>query len=195
MSSKYGIVTQDQVIEPYDAVMSGPAYSLRSENTEPVSTLQQKKEWGLHVVEQLRTMIVGYDEIDAYVSEVYFIPLPHPFPLPIRFLKANSRGKGLFKSLQKWGEIVDSGQDTETLLRQQLLVPVTARNMEYVEGHYKEDVTKVVNWIHPEYGTFTGCARDIAKKYHKDESNLKNVAIGKTKSSYGWRLKVSVREA
>lgn len=247
VSSHYGVVTQDQILEPYDAYI-GSSGLIVKENTTRLSAAA-KREWGHRVASELYRYQKDYDIIDAFLSYAYVVPLPDI--AGVRFLKANSGGRGLFRAIQTWKRLAISDFSTDELIEQGELLPSSQKEIKvaseweeemrakrwwyhpefgshysdsvyemtkyakqfdplidgatlgmvikgkckqhkgwalHKQGSYQEEATKVVSWIHPEHGSFIGSARDIAKKYNKDESNLKNVAIGKTKSSYGWRL-------
>ena len=121
ISSKYGVVTQDMIIEPYDLYLGSDAL-IRKEGTESY-TLAEKKAWGLRVVNELRPLVAQYDQVDGFISSVYHSPFPRPFPLPVRFLK-NSAGGGMFKSIKKWKEIVQSSKSTDELIAVGDLIPL-----------------------------------------------------------------------
>ena len=246
VSSKYGVVQQDQIIEPYDAFVGSSGLVIK-ETTKKYTTAE-KRAWGKRVSQEI--VALGYDQVDYFISNSYASLFPNN--TQGRFLKANSGGTGLFRAIQKWKEMAADNKSIEELLLSGDLLPIGTKEI-YVKsdweevmraprwwyhqefgefygnvyevhkhakqfdplvdqatfgqilkgkvsqhkgwrtyrkeaGKYLEEVTLVVDWIHPEYGQFTGSARDLRDLYGHDESNLKNVAIGKTKSSYGWRL-------
>ena len=109
VSSKYGVVQQDQIIEPYDAFVGSSGLVVKE--TTKKYTAAEKRARGNRVSQEIE--MLGYDQVDYFISNSY----ANLFP----------------------------------------------RNV-------------------------SGSARDLRDLYGHDESNLKNVAIGKTKSSYGWRL-------
>ena len=185
LSAKYGLVFPTDIIEPYNLTLtSNHNNTMIMSNYESLSS-SQKKEWAENIKESLLSYLNSFDQIDAYVSQAYAFALKK---IPqIRLLKVNAAGPGLFKSLSKWSLIANSKDSVEDLISQRMLISLEEKG-DRVPSSYSQDVRKEVIWVHATEGLFQGSSLDLAKKYGLDSANLKNVAIGRAKSSYGWKL-------
>ena len=98
LSSKYGLITPDTIIEPYDLIFEPPHTNFTrgmgaGYNSAPRATKQYKQEWAKQVVEQIKQL---NGDVDMWVGMLYYNPIKKHLPSNVRKVQVNS-GKGVNK--------------------------------------------------------------------------------------------------
>ena len=71
LSSKYGLISPNKVIEPYETTLAKGA---RLKNVDRLEGEQLKK-WVKHVKKQFDFLKANYDQIDLHISNAYLEPI------------------------------------------------------------------------------------------------------------------------
>jgi hypothetical protein len=120
LSSKYGLITPDTIIEPYDLVFESKQYEQRltsmgrGYNNAERATTEYKQQWGKQVAQH---PIFQQGNIDMWIGNLYFnLIKPHlPKNNNIRKVQVNS-GKGINKMKGMLGEILTMNTTIDELI-------------------------------------------------------------------------------
>ena len=98
LSSKYGLITPDTIIEPYDLIFEPPHTNFTrgmgaGYNSAPRATKQYKQEWAKQVIPQLKQL---EGNVDMWIGYLYYNLLKNHLPSNFRKVQVNS-GKGVNK--------------------------------------------------------------------------------------------------
>jgi hypothetical protein len=129
LSSKYGLITPDTIIEPYDLIFEplntnftrgmGAGY-----NSAPRATKQYKQEWAEQVIPQLKQL---KGNVDMWVGYLYYNLLKNHLPSNFRKVQVNS-GKGVNKMKGMLNEIAPLTLSIDEMINQGLLKRAYPRN-------------------------------------------------------------------
>ena len=189
LSSEHGLVTQDTILEPYDAYLGSSGVVVTASTRR--FTIVEKRVWGIKVAQDLIQYQKEYDTIDAYLSFAYVEHLPEISG--IRFMKVNSGGAGLFRACHKWKEMAASNLSVEEHLAQGDLLSSFIKESK-VASVWEEEMRAKRWWYHPEFGSHYSDSVYEMTKYAKqfdpliDGATFGMVIKGKARQHKGWTL-------
>lgn len=170
LSTKYGLITKDTIIEPYNLSM---AKGGRLKNND-VFTKDELKQWGEDVVESIQPYLELYDQIDLHISSAYL--------KPIKSLLDNPKTSHI-KQPNNPGDVKVRYIEILNNLKQ-------GKNIDFnIIGEFRPTKYERINFYHPEEETFFGNVDELVAKYpHVDAGNLGRVRRGGTsfKHTCGW---------
>lgn len=80
LSVKYGIITRDTIIEPYNLTIAPPGTFLKSHN--PTINEESKQRWITKVIKQIAQLSFKWDEIHLHIPESYLDPISEVLQIP-----------------------------------------------------------------------------------------------------------------
>ena len=176
LSTKYGLITPNTVIEPYDLSI---ATGTRLKNKDSF-TKGEKEIWGNIVLHNLEPYIKEYDIIDLHISKQYLYPIKSilKYPNVNHILQPNTPGT----VKERYVEVLDT-------LKQNKPIDLS------IIGEIRSTKYKKVNFYHPIEGKFFGNVDELVTKYpHVDPGNLGRVRRDDTKfkQTCGWVIHESL---
>lgn len=169
LSSKYGIISPEAIIEPYELTLSKGA---RLKNV-PKLEGKELQNWASQVTQNLTSLLVEYDQIDLHISNAYMNPIKHILSPQIRHIK-QPVNPGLVKN--RYIEILDQYKKGISI------------NLDKIGERRKSNDPEIEKWwYHNEHEPFFGYARHLSKKYPiVDEGNASRVSRGLNSHTQGW---------
>lgn len=172
LSSKYGLIKPDKIIEPYDkSIYKNPTINFK--NTE---VLEDTTIFWAHIEEKLNKLLEIGCQIDFHTSNDYYQPLSKEIKLKINHIK-QPKAFGLTQTVYNEAEkMFVNGDNLSTCLEH-----ITKKR----ESKYKEQP----KWFyHPEFGEYFGKTSDLHRKYPNDtdEGTLYQLSTFRTKQHKGW---------
>lgn len=79
LSLKYGVITPDEIIEPYNLTLT-PKTNMQSSN--PTITEESKNKWATKVKKQIAKLSFQYDRIDLHLSVAYIDEIQEVLGIP-----------------------------------------------------------------------------------------------------------------
>jgi len=79
LSVKYGVISREDTIEPYNLTLTGGSNVMSSN---PTITEESKKRWATKVKKQIADLSFKYDRIDLHLSESYFHEIQEAIQIP-----------------------------------------------------------------------------------------------------------------
>ena len=172
LSSKYGLIKPDKVIEPYDkSIYKNP--SINFDNTEVV---EDATAFWVYVEDKLNKLLDLGCEIDFHTSNDYYKPLSKEIKTKVNHIK-QPKAFGLTQTVYNEAEeMFNNGNDLDTCL-----VDITKKRA----SKYNEQP----KWFyHPQFGEYFGKTSDLHRKYPNDtdEGTLYQLSTFRTKQHKGW---------
>ena len=174
LSSKYGLIKPDRVIEPYDkSIYKNP--SINFTNTEVV---EDATSFWIYVEGKLNKLLDLGCEIDFHTSNDYYKPLSKEIKTKVNHIK-QPKAFGLTQTVYNEAEeMFNNGDDLDTCLTH-----ITKKRA----SKYNEQP----KWFyHPEFGEYFGKTSDLHRTYPNDtdEGTLYQLSTFRTKQHKGWVL-------
>jgi hypothetical protein len=122
LSSKYGLVSPDTIIEPYDLTFEPPKTDFtrgmgNGYNNAPRATKEYKQEWAIKVVKQIKQL---EGNIDMWIGNLYYQPIKNTLPDNIRKIQVNS-GTGVNKMKGMLTQMSIIGISVDEMINQGLI--------------------------------------------------------------------------
>lgn len=172
LSSKYGIIEHDRIIEPYDMSL----YKNPTINFSKTEQVDNPSQFWYDVSIQLKEMIDRGYQIDFHTSNDYYTPLPKDIKKFINHIK-QPRAFGLTQTIyQEAKDMFNNNLD-------ECLAHITKKRA----SKYNEQP----KWFyHPEFGEYYGKTSDLHRKYPNDtdEGTLYMLSTFRAKQHKGWVL-------
>ena len=175
ISSKYGIIHHNQIIEPYDIRLSRNSFDdnnkIQGWDEDKLSSIKNQMQW----------MIDKGWEIDFHTSRIYYNYLPQEIKDNIRYIKQPRGIVSVAPTYNEASDMLDSKNLEECL--------------EFISSKKdKKHKPEVDTWFHhPKHGSFFGKSMDLCKKYNGvNQGNLFRVAIGQFTHAVGWVIDESL---
>jgi hypothetical protein len=172
LSSKYGLIKPDKVIEPYDkSIYKNP--SINFDNTEVV---EDATAFWIYVEDRLNKLLDMGCEIDFHTSNDYYKPLSKIIKTKVNHIK-QPKAFGLTQTVYNEAEeMFNNGDSLDTCLTH-----ITKKR----PSKYNEQP----KWFyHPQFGEYFGKTSDLHRKYPNDtdEGTLYQLSTFRTKQHKGW---------
>ena len=169
LSSKYGIISPDTIIDPYELTLSKGS---RLKNVPKLEGVELQN-WILQVKSQLQFLSTQYDQIDLHISNAYLKPLQ-----PILSDKINHIKQPVNPGLVK-------NRYVEILTQYKKGISIDLNKIGEKRKSKDPEIEKW--WYHNEHKPFLGYARHLCKKYPiVDEGNTTRVSRGLNFHTQGW---------
>jgi hypothetical protein len=123
LSSKYGLVSPNTIIEPYDLTFETKSYEQRltsmgrGYNNTPKATNEYKQEWAIKVVNQIKQL---EGNIDMWIGNLYYNLIKNTIPANVRKVQVNS-GKGVNKMKGMLTQMSTMSISVEEMINQGLI--------------------------------------------------------------------------
>lgn len=172
LSSKYGLISPNEVIEPYETTLAKGA---RLKNVNRLEGEQLDK-WVKYVKKQVDELKKNYDQIDLHISNSYLSPIKDILDNKTKHVK-QPVNPGLVKN--RYVEALEIYKNTGK-------VDV------YTIGERRKSKDPELErwWYHKNHKPFFGFARHLRKKYPiVDEGNASRVSRGLNFHTQGWVIK------
>lgn len=181
LSAKYGLIRDDEVIEPYDLMIVSAGYA--SKDSTPVLTEKEKIIWAEKVAQNPVWEL--YEIIDLHIGDEYYRPLEgkirgNKISLPTNLGILAQRYKELYK---RW----ETGARDFELLTEQRKSP------------WEEEMKAPRMWYHPIFGQHASENVYEAARYAKqfdplvDMPTMQMVIQGRCKHHKGWTIDDSIK--
>ena len=172
LSSKYGLISPNKVIEPYETTLAKGA---RLKNVDRLEGEQLKK-WVKHVKKQFNFLKANYDQIDLHISNAYLEPIKDILDKKILHIK-QPVNPGLVKN--RYVEALN------------IYKQIGEVNLNCIGELRKSKDPEIERWwYHNDYEPFFGYARHLCKKYPiVDEGNAARASRGLNFQTQGWVIK------
>lgn len=172
LSSKYGLIKSDKIIEPYDISL----YKNPTINFDNTITVQDVVGFWNNVEKKLEKLLDMGFEIDFHTSNDYFQPLSKEIKKRINHVK-QPKAFGLTQTIYNEAEkMFGEGNNLDTCLEH-----ITKKR----ESKYNEQPKY---FYHPEFGEHYGKTSDLHRKYPNDtdEGTLYQLSTSRVKQHKGW---------
>lgn len=172
LSSKYGLISPNKIIEPYETTLAKGA------RLKTVNRLEgeQLKKWIEKVKKQFDWLKDNYDQIDLHISNAYLDPIKDILGNKITHIK-QPVNPGLVKN--RYIEALETYKDKGKVDLTQIGERKKSKDPELERW-----------WYHNDYEPFFGYARHLVKKYSiVDEGNAARVSRGLNFQTQGWVIK------
>lgn len=169
LSSKYGLITPDTIIEPYETTLA------KGSRLKEVKRLEGKalEEWIIKVKNQFKELENSYDQIDLHISNSYLEPIKDILSSKITHIK-QPVNPGLVKN--RYIEVLEEYKNLNKVDLSKI-----------GERRKSKDPELERWWYHPKHDPFFGFARHLCKKYpYVDEGNATRVSRGLNFHTRGW---------
>ena len=122
LSSKYGLVSPDTIIEPYDLTFEPPKTDFtrgmgNGYNNAPRATKEYKQEWATKVIKQIKQL---EGNIDMWIGNLYYQPIKNTLPNNVRKIQVNS-GTGVNKMKGMLTQMSTIGISVDEMINQGLI--------------------------------------------------------------------------
>ena len=169
LSTKYGIISPDTIIEPYEITLAKGARLKEVNNLEGEDLVI----WTAKVKKQLEELSKKYQQIDLHISNAYLEPIKDVLNQQIKHIK-QPVNPGLVKN--RYNEVLDTFNKTGK---------VDLNKIGEIRKSKDPEIERW--WYHPEYTPFLGYARHLHKNYpYVDEGNASRVSRGLNFHTQGW---------
>jgi hypothetical protein len=172
LSSKYGLISPNKIIEPYETTLAKGARLKAVDRLEG----EQLEKWIKYVKKQFDWLKENYDRIDLHISNAYLDPIKDVLGDKTKHVK-QPVNPGLVKN--RYVEALETYKKTSEV------------NV-YTIGERRKSKDPELErwWYHKNYEPFFGFARHLVKKYPiVDEGNAARVSRGKNFQTQGWVIK------
>ena len=178
LSSKYGLIKPDKVIEPYDkSIYKNP--SINFDNTEVV---EDATAFWAYIEDKLNKLLDLGCEIDFHTSNDYYKPLSKEIKTKVNHIK-QPKAFGLTQTVYNEAEeMFNNGDDLDTCLA-------------YITKKRASKYNEQPKWFyHPQFGEYFGKTSDLHRKYPNDtdEGTLYQLSTFRTKQHKGWVIDKSL---
>jgi hypothetical protein len=181
LSAKYGLVRDDEIIEPYNLMMAPSGYAAKSDT--PVLTEDEKIEWAKKVTQH--PIWQQYETIDLHIGDEYYKPLAgkvsgNKISLPTNLGILAQRYKELDKA---WA---NGSRDFDILTEKR-------------KSPWEEEMKAPRWWYHPTFGSHLSENVYEAARYAKqfdpliDMATFQMVIQGRCAHHKGWVIDQSIK--
>lgn len=172
LSSKYGLISPNKVIEPYETTLAKGARLKAVDRLEG----EQLKKWVKYVKKQFDWLKNNYDQIDLHISNAYLEPIKDVLDNKTIHIK-QPVNPGLVKN--RYIEALETYKDKGKV------------NLTKIGERRKSKDPELERWwYHNNYEPFFGYARNLCKQYPiVDEGNASRVSRGLNFHTQGWVIK------
>ena len=173
MSVKYGIITPDTIIEPYNLTLSkDKKYLFNTGDKQINNPTKEHIEW---LKSNISEFIKQYTNIDFHVPKMYYDLIQNK--TNTRYIKQEKTPPNTTK--YRHALTIDDFDDAILYLQ------------EYADKHASKYNEQPKWFTHPDLGDFYGLSKDIMEKYPNmfDKGGLYRVSVGVFKQHKGWAIK------
>jgi len=172
LSSKYGLISPNEIIEPYETTLAKGARLKTSNKLEG----EQLNKWVKYVKNQFNLLKKNYDQIDLHISNAYLEPIKDILDTKTIHIK-QPVNPGLVKN--RYIEALEIFKTKGKVNLNQIGELKKSKNPELKRW-----------WYHNDYEPFFGYARHLCKKYPiVDEGNASRVSKELNSHTQGWVIK------
>jgi len=173
LSSKYGIISPNNFIDPYDVSV----YKNPTINFSKTKQVDDPSQFWYNVSVQIQSLLDKGGILDFHTSNDYFTPLPKEIKSKVSHIK-QPKAFGLTQTVYQEAKQMFNGSNIDECLEH-----ITKKR----ESKYKEQP----KWFyHPEFGEYFGKTSDLHRKYPNDtdEGTLYMLSTFRAKQHKGWVL-------